>query len=149
MEKKRRPWGRWARLLLSGAGLPASAANSTFTGDVASITTAGVLTLTATILDANSDPVVGRWVTVTVAPSTGVTCAPQTTNGSGVAVLTLTCSDVAAGKVATATVGGVSVTQTVTFEVTAAADTVWAETVWAPGSLPQSVWAAGVWEGMT
>jgi len=26
---------------------------------------------------------------------------------------------------------------------------VWAETVWAPGSLPQSVWAPDVWEGMT
>ena len=26
---------------------------------------------------------------------------------------------------------------------------VWAETVWAPGSLPQTVWAADVWEGMT
>ena len=30
-----------------------------------------------------------------------------------------------------------------------ASEQVWAETVWAPGSLPQSVWAAGVWEGMT
>lgn len=26
---------------------------------------------------------------------------------------------------------------------------VWAETVWDPGSLPQSVWAPDVWEGMT
>jgi hypothetical protein len=26
---------------------------------------------------------------------------------------------------------------------------VWAETVWAPGSLPQDVWAPNVWEGMT
>lgn len=29
------------------------------------------------------------------------------------------------------------------------AGVVWAETVWDPGSLPQSVWAADVWEGMT
>lgn len=36
-----------------------------------------------------------------------------------------------------------------TLTVTDPSALVWAETVWAPGSLPQSVWAPNVWEGMT
>jgi hypothetical protein len=122
MRHDRRPWAiRERRLKVLAFGDPPSAGLSTFVLAFGTIAAGSSIVATITLLDANSNPLVGVSPTVSVAPSVGIIITGSgVTNGSGVTTRTINTNGFAVGTGLTATcvARGVTLTTQPTFDVT-------------------------------
>ena len=109
-----------------------SASLSTLTIDAATQTAGGSIVATITLLDADSNPLVGVSPTVSVAPSTGISVTGSgVTDGSGVTTRTIVTSApaVGVGLIVSCVANGITLDDAPTFDVTAAVGTIWAD-IW-------------------